>query len=240
MMKSIEQLKTSDGLVEYELLRKDIKNLHISVYPPTGTIRVSAPFAFDTTKIELSLIRKISWIRKQRKALKEQQRQTARRAISGEDYYLNGKRLQLFVKNGGKRGRIEVNGSKLFLFIDKNSSEEARLRCIDRWYRNLLENEINLLVPKFMAETGIIVKSWKTRKMKARWGSFHRSTQEIVINTELIKKNSSCLKYVIIHELIHTIEPTHNANFIALMDLHLPTWRSVKRNLNSQPLAYIK
>jgi predicted metal-dependent hydrolase len=237
-MKTTESIKTSDGTFEYELVRKDIKNLHISVYPPTGGIRVSAPTAFDKSKIESSLLRKMPWIRKQKKSLEDQPRQTSRRAVSGEDYYLYGKRLQLFVVDGSKRGKIEIRGNKLTLAIDLNSSSEARLRCLDRWYRSLLDEELDILVPKLMAETRISAKSWKSRKMKARWGSCHTLSKKIVINTELIKKSPSCLKYIVIHELVHIIEPSHNAKFVDLMDKHLPTWRSIKRTLNSQPLAY--
>lgn len=237
-MKTIETIKTSDGTFEYELLRKDIKNLHISVYPPTGGIRVSAPKAFDKSKIEASLLRKMPWIRKQKKSLVDQPRQTPRKAISGEDYYLHGKRLQLFVVEGNKRGKVEIKGNKLTLIIDPSASTEARLRCLDRWYRELLEKELDVLVPQLMAETQIKANSWKSRKMKARWGSCHSLSKEIVINTELIKKSPSCLKYIIIHELVHIIEPSHNANFVDLMDKYLPNWRSIKRTLNSQPLAY--
>jgi predicted metal-dependent hydrolase len=237
-MKTIESIKTADGTFEYELLRKDIKNLHISVYPPTGGIRVSAPKAFDKSKIESSLLRKMPWIRKQKKVLVDQPRQTPRKAVSGEDFYLHGRRLQLFVVEGNKRGKVEIKGNKLTLIIDSNSSEDTRLRCLDRWYRNLLDQELDVLVPKLMAETKITAKSWKSRKMKARWGSWHNLSKEIVINTELIKKSPSCLKYIVIHELIHSIEPSHNANFVELMDKHLPAWRSARTTLNSQPLAY--
>lgn len=237
-MKTIESIKTADGTFEYELIRKDIKNLHISVYPPTGGIRVAAPNAFDKSKIESSILRKMHWIRKQKKSLEDQPRQTPRKAVSGEDYYLHGRRLQLFVLAGKKRGKIEVKGNKLILSIDSNVSADIRLRCIDRWYRNLLDKELDVLVPKLMDETKIVVKSWKSRKMKARWGSCHSLSKEIVINTELIKKSQICLKYIVIHELIHIIEPSHNAKFVELMDEHLPNWRSIKRTLNSQPLAH--
>jgi predicted metal-dependent hydrolase len=237
-MKTIESIKTADGTFEYELLRKDIKNLHISVYPPSGGIRVSAPSAFDKSKIESSLLRKMPWIRKQQKSLADQPRQTPRKAVSGEDYYLHGRRLQLFVIEGSKRGKVEIKGNKLTLIIDSSASAEARLRCLDRWYRSLLDQELDLLVPKLMADTKIFANSWKSRKMKARWGSCHNLTREIVINTELIKKSPNCLKYIIIQELVHIIEPSHDANFVVLMNKHLPNWKSIKRTLNSQPLAY--
>lgn len=237
-MKTIESINTADGIFEYELLRKDIKNLHISVYPPLGDIRVSAPIAFDKSKIESSLLRKMPWIRKQKKFLVDQPRQTPRKAVSGEDYYLHGRRLQLYVVEGNKRGKVEIKGNKLTLIIDSSASAEVRIRCLDRWYRTLLDQELDLLVPQLMAETKISAKSWKSRKMKTRWGSCHDKSKEIVVNTELIKKSPSCLKYIIVHELVHIIEPTHNANFVALMDEKLPTWRSIKRTLNSQPLAY--
>jgi len=237
-MKTIESIRTADGTFEYELLRKDIKNLHISVYPPTGGIRVSAPKAFDKSKIESSLLRKMPWIRKQKKSLVDQLRQTPREAVSGEDYYLSGRRLQLFVEAGNKRGQIDVKGSKLILAINLNSTKAAKLRCIDRWYRKLLDAELEIIFPELIAKTGIKAESWKTRKMKARWGSCNRNRNEIVINTELIKKHPSCLKYIVVHELIHIIEPSHNARFVELMDFHLPTWRLIKRTLNTQPLAH--
>ena len=120
-MKTIESIKTANGTIEYELLRKDIKNLHISVYPPTGGVRVSAPKAFDKSKIESSLLSKMSWIRKQKKSLVDQPRQTPRKAVSGEDYYLYGRRLQLFVVEGSKRGKVAIKGNKLTLIIDSNA-----------------------------------------------------------------------------------------------------------------------
>lgn len=237
-MKTTETIKTADGTFEYELLRKDIKNLHISVYPPTGAIRVSAPKAFDKSKIESSLLRKMPWIRKQRKILVDQARQTPRKAVSGEDFYLFGKRLQLLVVDGSKRGKLLVKGNKLILSIDSSASADQRLRCLDRWYRDLLDQELEVLVPQLMAETQIMINSWKTRKMKARWGSCYPARKEIVVNTELIKKSPSCLKYIVIHELVHIVEPSHNSNFVELIDRYLPSWRAIKSILNSEPLAY--
>ena len=237
-MKTIEKIKTSDGEFEYELFRKDIKNLHISVYPPTGGIRVSSPVVFDKTKIEATLLRKMPWIRKQMKLLADQPRLSPRRAVSGEDYYLRGRRYQLVVKEGNKRGKVSIEGKKIVLSIDKNADSGARLRCLERWYRELLNEELESQFTLLMTSTGLRANSWSIRKMKARWGSYHPVSRTVVLNAELIKKNPSCLKFIIVHELIHSIEPSHNANFVKLMDEHLPTWRSIKKTLNSQPLAY--
>lgn len=237
-MKTIEKIKTSNGEFEYELLRKDIKNLHISVYPPTGGIRVSAPVAFDISKIEATLLRKMPWVRKQKKLLQEQPRLSPRRALSGEDYYLKGRRFQLIIRDGKKYGSVSVEGKKIVLCIDSKADSVARLRCLDRWYRELLNTELEILVPELMKSTGLKVNNWSIRKMKARWGNYRPANGEIVFNTELIKKSTSCLRFIIIHELIHTVEPLHNARFVELMDKYLPNWRSTKKLLNSQPLAY--
>jgi len=237
-MKTIEKIRTSSGEFEYELLRKDIKNLHISVYPPTGGIRVSAPIAFDKSKIEATLLRKMPWVRKQKKSLEEQPRLSPRKALSGEDYYLRGKRYQLIVKDGNKHGRVSIEGRKIVLFIDNKADSATRLRYIDRWYREQLNAELESLVPEIMKSTGLNIHNWSIRKMKARWGNYRPANNEIVLNTELIKKSASCLKFIIVHELVHTIEPLHNSRFVEHMDEYLPNWRSVKRLLNSQPLAY--
>lgn len=237
-MKTTEKIKTSDGECEYELTRKEIKNLHISVYPPTGVIRVSAPLAFDKNKIEASLLRKMPWVRKQKKTLADQPRLTQRCAVSGEDFYLRGKRYQLIVKDSAKRGKVSIEGKKIVLAISSDSSPEVRLGYLERWCKALLIEELETLVPQLSKETGIKLETWGIRKMKTRWGSCHPTRREITINNELIKKSSSCLKFIVIHELIHILEPSHNANFVKLMDLHLPNWRYIKRVLNSQPLAY--
>lgn len=237
-MKTIEKFNTSTGEFEYELFRKNIKNLHISVYPPTGGIRVSAPIAFDLSKIEVSLLRKMQWIKKQQKLFDEQPRLSPRSAVSGEDLYLQGRRFQLELKDGGERGKILIKGKKIILSITQESTLDSKLRCIDRWYRQLLMAELNLLVPELMEFTGLSANTWCIRKMKARWGNYRQANSEIVLNTELIKKSTSCLRFIIIHELIHTVEPSHNARFVERMDHYLPNWRSIKKLLNSQPLAY--
>jgi predicted metal-dependent hydrolase len=239
-MTTIEKLNTSQGSLEYRLDMKDIKNLHISINPPTGEIRVSAPKAFDKSKIEATLLRRMSWIRRQILAFEAQPRQSSRRAVSGEDYYLRGRRYQLEVRAGTERGRIQIEGNKIILSISSELSEESRLASLDRWYRLQLISDLEVLIPKFELQTGISTRSWSVRKMKTRWGTCQIERRHITINSELIKKDTSCLEYILIHELIHLLEPSHNANFIKLLDHHLPNWKALRSKLNSAPLAHAK
>jgi predicted metal-dependent hydrolase len=237
-MTTIEKLNTSQGNFEYRLKMKDIKNLHISINPPTGEVRVSAPLAFDKTKIEATLLRRMSWIRRQILAFETQPRQSSRQAVSGEDYYLRGKRYQLEVRNGATRGKILIKGSKIILAISSDTTEESRLKFLDRWYRNELISDLKVLIPKLEQETGIAIGSWSVRKMKTRWGTCQMQRRHITINSELIKKDPSCLEYIVIHELMHLLEPSHNANFTRLLDQFLPNWKFLRNKLNSAPLAY--
>lgn len=237
-MTTIEKLNTSQGSFEYRLNMKDIKNLHISINPPTGEVRVSAPLAFDKTKIEATLLRRMSWIRRQILAFETQHRQSSRRAVSGEDYYLRGKRYQLEVQDGASRGEILLKGGKIILAISSQTSEHSRVAFLDRWYRRELISDLKVLIPKLEQKTGIEIGGWSVRKMKTRWGTCQTERRHITINSELIKKDPSCLEYIVIHELIHLLESSHNANFIILLDQHLPNWKSLRNRLNSAPLAY--
>ena len=237
-MTTIEKLSTSQGSLEYRLHMKDIKNLHISINPPTGEVRVSAPVAFDKSKIEATLLRRMSWIRRQILAFEAQSRQSSRQAVSGEDYYLRGKRYQLEVRDGTSRGKILLTGSKIILAISSDSSEESRLMFLERWYRKELISDLSVLIPKLEQKTGILIGSWSVRKMKTRWGTCQPKSRHITINSELIKKDSSCLEYIVIHEIMHLLEPSHNANFVSLLDQHLPNWKFLRNKLNSAPLAY--
>lgn len=237
-MTTIEKLNTSQGSFEYRLNMKNIKNLHISINPPTGEVRVSAPLAFDKTKIEATLLRRMSWIRRQILAFETQSRQSSRQAVSGEDYYLRGKRYQLEVRNGTSRGKILLNGSKIILAISSDASEDSRVLFLDRWYRRELISDLKVLIPKLEQKTGIEIGSWSVRKMKTRWGTCQMERRHITINSELIKKDPSCLEYIVIHEIMHLLEPSHNANFTRLLNQFLPNWKSLRNKLNSAPLAY--
>jgi predicted metal-dependent hydrolase len=225
--------------LEVEVRKRDVKSLRIGVFPPTGRVRVTAPLSYDQNLIEAVVIKKLNWIRRQQENLKNQERQSEREAVSGESYFYKGKKYRLLVTMGGLRGKLIVkNNSKMELAIAPEASESSRLNVINSFYRKALQEELHLLVPKLASEVGVEVSSYGIRKMKNRWGSCDSKKKHININIELIKKNPACLNYIVVHELLHLIEPNHNQRFRELMDENLPNWRYFRDLLNSAPLAY--
>ncbi len=219
-----------------EVIFKDIKNLHISVYPPVGRVRVAAPHRLDEEAIRLAVIQRLPWIKKQRQQLQDADRQTERRMVSGETHYVWGERYRLDSSRVG-RSSVKLVGKTLWLAAPAGTDGEAKKAVLDRWYRRELKTALPALIAKWEPIIGERVEKVVVRRMKTKWGTCQTATRAIWINPELAKKNPRCLEYTIVHEMIHLIERTHNERFIDLMDLHLPDWRARRDELNEAPLA---
>ena len=219
-----------------DVVYKDIKNLHISVYPPVGRVRVAAPHRLDEEAIRLAIIQRLPWIKKQRQQLQDADRQTERRMVSGETHYVWGERYRLDSSRVGRSG-VKLVGRTLWLTAPASADGEAKKAVLDRWYRRQLKAALPGLLAKWEPIIGEHVDKIVVRRMKTKWGSCQSSSRAIWLNPELAKKNPRCLDYIIVHEMTHLIERTHNERFIELMDLHMPDWRARRDELNEAPLA---
>lgn len=221
-----------------DVIFKDIKNLHIGVYPPFGRVRVAAPLRLDDDAVRLAVIQRLAWIRKQRTRLQSADRQSQREMVTGESHYLWGIRYRLKVIEQPGRARLSVSGKRLELRVPVGTSAEQRRRVLDRWYRAQLKATIPALIVTWEPIIGRTVPAWTIRRMKTKWGSCNRETGHLWFNVELAKKHPDCLEYVIVHEMTHLFERNHTERFTTLMDQHLPDWRSRRDQLNGAPLAH--
>lgn len=227
------------GNIEVNLLRKDIKNLHLNVLPPTGKVRVSVPNKIDDDAVRLFVVSKMPWIRKQIKSFQSQERETQREFITGESHYFKGQRYLLKVIHHNSKPKIEMKNKKYInLYIKETSTRKEREKAFYDWYRDELKQILPELIIKWENNIGVKVKKHSIRKMKTKWGSCLHEEKKIIINIDLIKKPLVHLEYVIVHEIIHFFERNHNDNFISYMDLHLPNWRILKQELNKSTLSY--
>jgi predicted metal-dependent hydrolase len=220
-----------------DVVRKDIKNLHISVYPPMGRVRVAAPARVDDEAIRLAVVQRLPWIKRERERLQRASRQSEREMVSGESHYIWGQRLRLSVVKAAGRIRIEVDGKRLRLHAPADTSVEAKRHAIERWYRKELKAAIEPLIAKWEPITGKRVDAWTVRRMKTKWGSCNSKTRHLWFNIELAKKHPACLEYLVVHEMAHLNERTHNEHFVILMDSYLPNWRALREELNGAPLS---
>jgi hypothetical protein len=220
-----------------DVVYKDIKNLHVSVYPPIGRVRVAAPERLEEEAIRLALVQRLPWIKRQRAQLQDAARQSTRELINGESHYVWGHRLRLEVVSHVGRPRVEVGGSKLRLLVAPDANSEQKAQVLERWYRAQLKQAVTTMVEKWEPVLGQRVESWTVRRMKTKWGSCNPVSRRLWFNLELAKKHPACLEYIVVHEMTHLVERNHTQRFIELMDQRLPNWRALRDELNGAPLA---
>lgn len=229
------------GGIAVEIVRKDIKNLHLGVYPPHGRVRVAAPLVVSDEAVRLAVIDKLAWIRQQKTRFTKQPRQSQREMVNGESHYFQGMRYRLQVHIQKGPAKVEVRGiDYLDLFVRPGASAEQREAVLLSWYREQLKALIPPLLEKWRRVLGVEVASWGIRKMKTRWGSCNAEAHRIWLNLELAKKSVQCLEYIVVHEMVHLVERRHNERFMELMNQALPSWRSLREELNSGPLSHEK
>lgn len=221
--------------ITVDVLRKDIKNIHLSVHPPTGRVRVSSPRRVDTESLRLFIVSKLGWIKKHMHNIQSQNRQPPREFIQGESHYFQGQRYLMNIIEHNHPPKVVIRNKKyLDLYVRPGSSSEKRKQVVKEWYRSELKQQIPPLIEKWEQKTGIKVHDWGVRQMKTRWGSANTQAKRIWLNLELAKKSPECLEYVVVHEMMHMKERLHNGHFKALMDQYLPKWREIKEELNQR------
>lgn len=222
-----------------DVVKKDIKNMHLAVYPPTGRIRIATPKDLNDEAIRLFAISKIRWIKKHQKNFYEQLREAPREYITGESHYFEGKRYLLrVIERYGKHELKIKNKSYLELYVSPKATIEAKEKVFNEWYRSHLKEIVPDIIKTWEEKTGLNCEHWNIKKMRTRWGSCNIEKRKILLNLELAKKPRHCLEYVIVHELMHFYERKHNHKFKGLLDKYMPNWRTYKRELDNLPVAH--
>ena len=225
--------------IQIEIIKKDIKNMHLSVLPPDGKVRVSAPNNLSDESIIMFVKTKLGWIKKQQEKFELQPRQSEREYVSGETLYVWGHQYFLQVEHNQKKNSLVIEGDRAILTVRKESTAKQREKFVNEWYRSLLKTEVEKYLPKWEAITGLYCDSWQSKYMITKWGTCNTSTRKIWLNLQLAKKPIECLEYVILHELAHLKVKNHGPDFVAILDLHMPYWRECKKMLNDSKLDYM-
>lgn len=226
------------GDICIDVVHKDIKNLHLSVYPPSGRVRISAPLRMDTDTIRVFTVSKLGWIRKQQAKLLEQDREAPREYINRESHYYLGRRFLLKVIEHDAPPKVAIRHETLEMFIRPNTGLEKRKEILDEWYRQKLKEIAPEYITKWENLMKLKVEEFAIKKMKTKWGTCNREAGRIWLNLEMAKKPLHCIEYITVHEMVHLLERKHNEVFISYMDKFLPKWRFYKEELNKSPLRH--
>lgn len=217
--------------------RKDIKNVHLSVYPPDGRVTLVAPAATHLDVARAYAVSRLSWIRQQQAKLKNQARETPRKFIERESHHLWGRRYLLSVVEKDEKPSVQLSHHKITICVRPGSDMAKREAVMHEWHKGLLHGLVPHLIKKWEAKLDVAVSGYFLQRMKTKWGSCNHRAGNIRLNTELVKKPRDLLEYVVVHEIVHLIEPKHSERFIALMNKNYPTWREARAELNELPLT---
>ena len=226
------------GSITVDVVQKDIKNVHLSVYPPAGKVRISAPLRMKVETIRVFAASKLGWIKEQQKKIAGQDRESQREYIERESHYLWGRRYLLRIVERDSPPLVQLRHNKVILQVRPATAAERRQEILDEWYRGQLRTAVQPLIAKWEPMMGVQVERVFVRRMKTKWGSCSRRTASIRLNTDLAKKPPECLEYMVVHEMVHLLEPTHNDRFIGLMDRLMPNWRFYRQMLNRLPVRH--
>ena len=232
----MEQIKLGEIVVDVEL--KDIKNVHLSVYPPKGRVRIAAPRRMTMDTIRIYAISKLSWIKKQQLKFNAQVREAPREFLTKEGHYYLGSRYLLKVIEHDAPLEISIRHKSIEMRIRPATSKEKRMLLMDEWYRARLKELLPPVIAKWEKRMGVHLNEFAIKKMKTKWGTCNREARRIWLNLELAKKPFECIEYIVVHEMVHLLERNHNDRFVALMDRYLPEWKELKKELNKLPVSH--
>ena len=225
--------------ITVDVVRKDIKNMHLAVYPPTGRVRIAAPKRVNDDAIRLFVISKLGWIKRHQKKFENQERILPREYKERESHYFQGRRYLLRIKETNGIGYVDLKGKTyLDLYVRNNASFENKQRVISEWYRKELKIMLPELIEHWEKKIGVKVDIFGIKQMKTKWGSCNIEKKRIWLNLELAKKPIHCLEYIVVHEMIHLLERNHNNRFKSYMDNYLPNWKQIKDELNRIPVSH--
>lgn len=225
------------GELSIELTRKAVKHAHLSVHPPEGRVSLVAPAGTRTEVARAYAISKLGWIRAQQARFAEQAREVPRRFVRRETHYLWGKRYLLAVEHEDAKPRVNLDHRRILLIVRHGSTQTVRATVVHEWHKSLLHQAVPRLIAKWEPRLDVQVTGYFLQRMKTKWGSCNPRARRIRLNTELVKKPKDLLEYVIVHEMLHLIEPKHGERFVALLDEHYPIWREARAELNELPLG---
>jgi len=236
---STEQHRIVVSGITVDIVRKDIKNLHVGVYPPNGRVRVAAPHRFDDDAIRRAIITRLRWIRRHQAQFKRQTRQSSRDMVTGESHYFQGRRYRLnVIQHPAPPTVIVRNKTTMELRVRTGTDRAKREAILNAWYRDRLRGQIPALLAIWQPRVGVTVNEVRIRRMKTRWGSCNPDAKRIWLNLELAKKSPASLEYILVHEMIHLLHRHHDKHFKALLDQVMPNWELRRHELNQTPLAH--
>lgn len=225
------------GEILIRVTKKEVKNVHLSVHPPEGRVTLTVP---TTTRLDVArayAISRLGWIRQQQEQLRNQAREAPRKFVERESHSIWGRRYLMTIKHADAKPSVTLDHKRITLTVRPGANATNRAKVLHEWHKSLLHQVVPTIIRKWQPKLKVHVASYFLQRMKTKWGSCNHRESNIRLNTELVKKPKDLLEYVIVHEMVHLIEPTHSVRFVELLGKHFPVWRESRAELNELPLS---
>lgn len=223
--------------IDITVTRKNVKHVHLSVHPPAGRVTLVAPTGTRLEVARAYAVSKLGWIRDQQAKMLGQARETPRQYVERESHYLWGRRYLLSVVEKNEKPSVRLDHRRITLTVRPGSTQAKRAEVMQEWHRSLLHEAVPALIRKWEARLDVEVSGYFLQRMKTKWGGCNHRGRTIRLNTDLVKKPKDLLEYVVVHEMVHLIDPKHSERFLTLMTKHFPAWREARAELNELPLS---
>lgn len=204
-----------------EVQRKPIKHLYLRVGMTDGRIRISCPLGFPDSAIGDFVATRIDWIRARLCKLHKPEQVWPPVAQS-----IWGEMLPVLIDNSVSAYAIRLAQRGLEVSAPVPLEPGVWARLLNMLFRGLAESAARPKISEWSGRLGLGAISFGVRRMKSRWGTCYPAKRRIILNSAIAAHPPCCLEEVIVHELLHFSEPNHGPRFYALMDRHLPDWRS--------------
>jgi predicted metal-dependent hydrolase len=220
------------GNQRIEVTYRPIKNLRLTVYPPDGRVKVAAPRNMTADFIRHFAASRMTWIETQQNRYRLLA--AAREKAGRENLQLVwGVPHRLAVVEGRGNPKVTAENGVLTLYTRPGADRDKQQAMLDAWRLKILKETAPALIEKWEGIIGVKTAALYVRKMKSRWGSCNYARRTIRLNSEIVKRSPECLEYVIVHELIHLIEPAHNRDFYRLLNQYMPAWKAIRARMNA-------
>lgn len=225
------------GEITITVSRKAIRNVHLTVHPPDGRVTLAAP---GETRLEVArayAATRLNWIRAQREKLAGQARETARRFVERESHDVWGRRHLLTIRYREAAPTVVLDHKRIILTVRPGCGEARRAEVMHEWHKSLMHAVVPGMIRTWEPRLQVKVEGYFLQRMKTKWGSCNHRRGHIRLNTELVKKPRDLLEYVVVHEMVHLLEPRHSERFHAILGRVYPQWREARSELNELPLG---
>ena len=223
--------------LQVEVEFKNVRSIRLTVYPPDGRVKVCAPLNTDQESIRRFAASKIKWIEKHRQKFMNHSKLTGP-PKNNSSVYVWGAALKLEIVARNGHPKIVIADQGMTMYVRPDSTEATRQEFLDKWYRSSLKDAASPIIKVWEKRMGVQVKKLFVRKMKSHWGSCNCEKQTLRLNSELAKRGTEYLEYVIVHEMLHIIEKSHNRRFYRLLEQYLPDWKNIRKKINAGEISY--